>query len=165
MLAVSIFLTTGPFSFAQTIIAPFAHNPTVRQLPDGTFVLFMIGRQHSRARSGSSLFGLSLWSGGTPSTPVHCDNSTTPITRNTETFRHEEHTRDFTSGIRVSAAPSVSGPWSTPVAINFTSNSDLLHGGWTNPSPHFYPNGSLLLAYQAQPDPNTGRKRSWELVL
>ena len=33
----------GPFEAKETVLGPFAHNPTVRQLPDGSVLLFMIG--------------------------------------------------------------------------------------------------------------------------
>ncbi len=33
----------GPYAYAQTIRAPFAHNPTIRRAPDGTYLLYHIG--------------------------------------------------------------------------------------------------------------------------
>eukprot|EP00051_Salpingoeca_urceolata_P010074 m.122744 g.122744 ORF g.122744 m.122744 type:complete len:407 (-) comp16574_c0_seq2:462-1682(-) len=115
----------GPFVYQQTIVAPFAHNPTIRQAPDGTFVLFFIG--------------------GAPSTPVNCSgNSTFSV--------------GVSSSIAVAWASSVTGPWQQ-ARVNFTNPSAILAGGFTNPSPHFLPNGTVVLAFQAQP-PGKG----WELV-
>ena len=34
---------TGPYTFAAEVRIPFAHNPTVRRMPDGSIVLWMIG--------------------------------------------------------------------------------------------------------------------------
>eukprot|EP01052_Picozoa_sp_SAG31_P047778 SAG31_NODE_9711_length_1238_cov_1.449517_2_plen_61_part_00 len=33
----------GPYSFAEELLPPFAHNPTVRKAEDGTYVIFFIG--------------------------------------------------------------------------------------------------------------------------
>ena len=34
---------TGPYVFAEPLIPAFAHNPTVRRLPDGSYAMFFIG--------------------------------------------------------------------------------------------------------------------------
>ena len=112
----------GPFAYKQTIIEPFAHNPTVRKLPNNSgFVLYMIG--------------------GTPSTPIDCSTSSTVETTAPTTF---------SGSIRVSYASSVEGPWSKPELVFFT-RSDGLYSSWTNPSPHIFPDGSAALAFQAHP--------------
>jgi hypothetical protein len=33
----------GPYKFKETLFKTFHHNPTVRKLKDGTFLMFMIG--------------------------------------------------------------------------------------------------------------------------
>ena len=33
----------GPYAFAEELLPPFAHNPTVRKAPDGTYFIFFIG--------------------------------------------------------------------------------------------------------------------------
>ena len=151
----------GPFRWAQDVIMPFAHNPTVRALPEGQgedrYVLYMIG--------------------GTPSAHVmDCTNSTFIATQPPPQraisnatlgtmFSMAAPSGNSTvgSGIRASVAPSLEGPWSKPVQINFTADSlsDMLWQGGTNPSPHVHPNGSVTLAFQMHPrDP----AKNWELV-
>jgi hypothetical protein len=127
----------GPFVHAQTVIAPFAHNPTIRKMPDGRFVLYMIG--------------------GTPSAHiVNCTNGTQSSGARDADAAAGEPGRlsagdgPFGSSIRASVADSVYGPWSAPSEVMFLNRSAALHGGWTNPSPHFNADGSLTLAFQAQ---------------
>lgn len=55
------------------------------------------------------------------------------------------------SSIHVTRAPTVFGPWSDIQQINFTDTSEYLCGGHTNPTPHFNPDGSVYLAFQAGP--------------
>ena len=47
----------GPYSFAEELLPPFAHNPTVRKAEDGTYVIFFIGNP-PRPPHLSSAFGL-----------------------------------------------------------------------------------------------------------
>jgi hypothetical protein len=110
----------GPYTYAETVIAPFAHNPTVRQLPDGSFVLFMIG--------------------GQPSTQQDCRSAGV----------RNRAAGDDPSGISVSWAPSVRGPWTTPQRLVFShyNTSKILDCAFTNPSPAILANGSILLAFQ-----------------
>jgi len=110
----------GPYSYAETVVAPFAHNPTVRQLPDGSFVLFMIG--------------------GTSSAQQDCRSpAAAPATSG-----------DDPSGISASWAPTVRGPWTPPRRVEFShyNTSRLLDCAFTNPSPTILANGSVLLAFQ-----------------
>lgn len=114
----------GPYTYAETVIAPFAHNPTIRELPNGTgYLLFMIG--------------------GTPSTQQDCRMGT--LARRLRTS-----STDDPSGIAVSYAPTVLGPWSHPTRVEFShyNTSALLNCAFTNPSPSILPNGSVLLAFQ-----------------
>ena len=116
----------GPFTYAETVVAPFAHNPTVRELPaGGGFLLFMIGgtgppaaQQDCRRAAGAAL----------PQRAPDPDPS----------------------GIAVSWAPSVLGPWTPPRRVEFShyNGSALLNCAFTNPSPTLLANGSVLLAFQ-----------------
>eukprot|EP00729_Bicosta_minor_P015616 gene15616-18303_t len=110
----------GPFAWAEDIILPFAHNPTVRELPKGGGSSSSGG---SRGRGRGTLYG---------------------------------------SGIFASHSPTITGPWSKPVMINFTDASPMLSGGGTNPSPHINPDGTVTLAFQMQP--NITHDTHWELV-
>lgn len=112
----------GPYAFADVVVAPFAHNPTVRELPDGSFVLFMIGGTPADERNCSS--------GGAARPPRAAAD-------------------DDPSGIAVSWAPRVTGPWSAPRRVEFSHyNGTQLNCSFTNPSPHVLANGSVLLAFQ-----------------
>lgn len=115
----------GPYTYAETVVAPFAHNPTVRQLPDGSFVLFMIG--------------------GQPSTQQDCR-----VSQRSAGLRSRAAAGDDPSGISVSWAPSVRGPWTTPQRLSFShyNTSKILDCAFTNPSPAILANGSILLAFQ-----------------
>ena len=113
----------GPYTFASVVVAPFAHNPTVRALPDGSFALFMIG--------------------GTPSTERDCTSARPRAAPEPATLA------DDPSGISVSWAPHPSGPWTAPRRVEFSHyNGTQLNCSFTNPSPHVLANGSVLLAFQ-----------------
>lgn len=122
----------GPFEYRETVVPAFAHNPTIRKIPGGGYALYMIG-------------------GTINPNPVDCRNGTQA---------RRARTTDFGTGIRVSHAASVNGPWTTPKVIEMTVNSSELKGGWTNPSPHFLTNGTVGFAFQAQ----DGSKRNHALV-
>ena len=38
----------GPYAFVEELLPPFAHNPTVRKAPDGTYFIFFIGGWHNQ---------------------------------------------------------------------------------------------------------------------
>ena len=110
----------GPYTFAEVVIAPFAHNPTIRALPDDSgFILFMIG--------------------GSTSSQQDCREPASP-----------DSVQDDPSGISVSWAPTVLGPWTTPKRVEFShyNTSRILDCSFTNPSPTILANGSVLLAFQ-----------------
>jgi len=113
----------GPFVMKETVIKPFAHNPTVRRGFDGYFYLFMIG-------AGDSEEPPDCTDGGGSVSSIGDDE---PVA----------------SAIHVSHSESIRGPWSEPAMIEFSSTSKYLAGGWTNPSPHFNPDGTVHLAFQA----------------
>ena len=140
--AVSSTGPAGPFAWAQDVILPFAHNPTVRKLPSGAgYVLYMIGGTRNPQ-------------------PKNCSNSSSTVAAATAAAAAVDDPLIGTS-IRASFAPSVTGPWTTPVPINFTNHSPLLWRGGTNPSPHVHPDGSVTLAFQMQPQDSS---KHWELV-
>ena len=41
----------GPYAFREVVVGPFAHNPTIRRAPDGTYVLFYIGGWPTKANT------------------------------------------------------------------------------------------------------------------
>jgi hypothetical protein len=116
----------APFSKRGVAIAPFAHNPTVRALPDGSgYLLFMIGGTSSAAQRDC---GSNYSAGG-----------------------GRARASDPGASIAVSFSASVWGPWGAPTPLRFTNwnGSALLDCAFTNPSPALLANGSVLLAFQA----------------
>ena len=131
----------GPFTYKEIIVPAFSHNPTVRKGFDGAYYLYMIGD-------------------GTNPDPVDCTNSSTPSKRSLR--KREADGAPFPTSIHVTRAESIYGPWSPVEVINFTDTSEMLCGGHTNPSPHFNPDGSVYLAFQAGPCDN--QYHGWALV-
>ena len=100
---------TGPFRYKDTAIPAFAHNPRVARAPDGTYVLFTIGRPITKGQQ------CDCSPGGKPHRPAQ---------RSTQvTFIHH--------------ATSPDGPWTA-----LDPNGTL---GLTNPTPHIFPNGSVVV--------------------
>jgi hypothetical protein len=125
---------TGPFSYRETVIGAFSHNPTIRKGFDGAYYLFMIGD-------------------GTNPDPPDCSNSSTVSVykRGIVQSSTKKSGSGIASSIHVTRAESVYGPWSPIETVVFADQSEMLCQGHTNPSPHFNPDGSVYLAFQAQP--------------
>ena len=123
----------GPFEPKETVLGPFAHNPTVRQLPDGSVLLYLIGDGSQRQP------------------PHDCRNTTRATPAPVPTWTAPPPPPGTTgTGAFVAHAPSVRGPWELiEVARTNESVSDDLCSGWTNPSPHVMPDGSVTLAFQS----------------
>lgn len=127
----------GPYTFKQIVVEPFAHNPTVRKLPNKEgYVVFFIG-------SGDE----------SPSSVVNCSTATPP----------EMSSASFassTSSIHAVHATSIYGPWSSPVSLEFPINTSSSQWGpeVTNPSPHVESDGSVTMALQREFTPNEGKE-------
>lgn len=118
----------GPFAFAEVVIGPpQAHNPTIRQMPNGDYILFFIS-------TGDS----------------HPKNCSAPTVTAADADATAGGGSVVYGGIYAATAPSMYGPWGPRVLLGFTNTSYWLHGGFTNPSPSFHANGSVTLAFQAQ---------------
>lgn len=129
----------GPFVYKETVVSAFSHNPTVRKGFDGAYYLYMIGD-------------------GTNENPSDCTENISSISaRGTK-----KRMSSGASSIHVTRSESIYGPWSPLHTVEFTATSDQLCGGHTNPSPHFNPDGSVYLAFQAQPCET--EYHSWALV-
>ena len=127
----------GPFEAKEAVVGPFAHNPTVRQLPDGSVLLYMIGDGNSShahpkdCRNGSTAAPASAARvGGARARGVPTAGA------------------PFGTGIWVAHAPGVHGPWEVSQVMGVNRSDDLC-SGWTNPSPHVAPDGSVTLAFQS----------------
>jgi hypothetical protein len=126
----------GPFTYKETVVPAFSHNPTIRKGFDGAYYLFMIGDGSEEVVPDCSVESAKAKPNGVRSSPV-------------------------STSIHVTRAESIYGPWSDLKQVSIES-SDQLCGGHTNPSPHFNPDGSVYLAFQAQPC--GGSAHSWALV-
>lgn len=134
----------GPFEFKEIVVNAFSHNPTIRQGFDGAFYLFMIGD-------------------GTNTEPPDCTNNNNTYTNNNNNNSSNRNSsaisvnslksdnEPFPTSIHVTRGETVYGPWSEIKAVMFADTSDMLCMGHTNPSPHFNPDGSVYLAFQAGP--------------
>ena len=112
----------GPYKYAQTVVAPFAHNPTIRRLPNGEgFVIFFIG--------------------GNPTTPASCNAS--------EAMADAAPGEIVSGSVHTVTASRIAGPWSSPRPVQFDDAAgSRWTGGGTNPSPHVAANGTVTLALQ-----------------
>eukprot|EP01061_Rhynchopus_euleeides_P021841 TRINITY_DN3564_c0_g1_i1.p1 TRINITY_DN3564_c0_g1~~TRINITY_DN3564_c0_g1_i1.p1 ORF type:complete len:397 (+),score=19.88 TRINITY_DN3564_c0_g1_i1:44-1234(+) len=127
---------SGPYTFQEFVVLPFAHNPTIRKLPNGEgYIIYFIG--------------------GNTATPQICNNGTTPLRVAASTHHTTSHLPgDIRTSISTAVSPSLKGPWSiSPLYFEGKSvnASTDLRTGFTNPSPHFHPDGSVTLAFQASP--------------
>eukprot|EP00039_Didymoeca_costata_P008545 m.113291 g.113291 ORF g.113291 m.113291 type:complete len:386 (+) comp14126_c0_seq2:63-1220(+) len=119
----------GPFNYAETVVRPFAHNPTAHKLPDGSIAIWFIGD-------------------GSGPTPKDCrSNIPSPLTSSSSNFSSKV---GGCGGISVAHSKSVFGPWTiTPLLVSNCASSRWLNCSFTNPAPHILPNGTVLMAFQA----------------
>ena len=139
---------TGPFRYKQTVLRPFAHNPTIRRLPSvhlgcpaaaTTQCTRMCHATPPRVtlpfpslpfpdNSGFVIYVL----GGTRSTPADCRKNATAAEH-----PHAERAGGLVGGsMHVVYSASVYGPWSVPLPIEFTDggdNNSAWTGGGVNP--------------------------------
>lgn len=158
-----------PFTFQEVILGPFAHNPTIRRAPDGTYVLFYIGGWETKPQDcrKQQIGGLEMELGieATTHAPTHaptaslaeCGNRTgtpdlpgIPFPGPTGDCCGPA-TEDLNGGcgLRLAHSSSLLGPWTSgplnitvpPNYANTTENGDV---NWmdcthTNPSPAIDP--------------------------
>ena len=117
----------GPFTDAAVVFGVFCHNPTIRRAPDGTYVLFHIGKDDpSRAPSCSSA-------------EQTCPSNHPPLLPD-----------DGREMITYASALHPAGPW-TPRGSAALVGRGVGWMGWvSNPSVHFFANGSALLAFRSK---------------
>jgi len=135
---------TGPYKFVAEVRPPFAHNPTVRRMPDGSIVVWMIGGwptvQHncSSAESPQSNHSSSLFSlADDPVSPT--DNGCGP-----------EPPFNGGCGISYGWSANVSGPFQWDyLHIVDQNHSNLFDCAHTNPAPYVFTNGSIALGFNA----------------
>lgn len=115
----------GPYTYSDTVVTPFAHNPKVVRAPDGTWLMYTIG---------------------TPVAPEHLKNCSSL----NEEGPHKPGRvpGNLESNVTLFTAESLTGRW-TRFGIVLGSNYE---GTWdedtSNPSPFVLPNGTVLLMYR-----------------
>ena len=103
---------SGPYTFKDVVVQPFAHNPTIRRLPnDEGFVIFFIG--------------------GTVSKPVDCRHAH-------DTSTSLSSTSSVGGAIHAVFSKFVEGPYSEPVQIRFTENKSAADLEWGPVCFHFF---------------------------
>ena len=117
----------GPFVDAAVVLGVFCHNPTVRRAPDGTYVLFHIGQED-------------------PGRALNCSSSAETCASNRPPRRPTEG-RGF---LTYCSAPHPTGPWTPRGSAAFSGVGEGWLGWVSNPSVHFFDNGSALLAFRAK---------------
>lgn len=111
----------GPFSAEETVMGAFCHNPTVKRLSDGTFLMYYIGKGDQK---------ISLYD--------NCSDG--------KTFGDAYQLQQQACDINVRAAKSIYGPWTAPHDV---LHSGLKAGICpTNPSPIVQEDDSILMVYR-----------------
>jgi hypothetical protein len=118
---------SGPFVDDAVVLGVFCHNPTVRRAPDGTYVLFHIG-QNDPGRAHNC----------TSSSQMCASNNPPPLPTDGRAF------------VTYSSAQHPAGPWTPLGSAAFTGVGSGWLGWVSNPSVHFFANGSALLAFRSK---------------
>eukprot|EP01064_Diplonema_japonicum_P007509 TRINITY_DN15134_c0_g1_i1.p1 TRINITY_DN15134_c0_g1~~TRINITY_DN15134_c0_g1_i1.p1 ORF type:complete len:386 (+),score=80.96 TRINITY_DN15134_c0_g1_i1:34-1191(+) len=127
----------GPYTFDTVILPTFHHNPMVRRTSNGSYVMFVIGRDCNQTVNCNH--------GPQPSS----SSSPCPVPGDTAPGNME-------SGISAYFAQSLTSQWASlgeVLGSNVKSNWDA---DTTNPGPYVHANGSVLLMYRGCGDDCTG---------
>lgn len=136
---------SGPFEHHEVVLAPEAHNPTVRRIPGGNgFVIFFTG------------------AGGSQNVPA-CANATGYGINKVSTHSARSHlTRisgSVSGSVHVTFSVSIYGPWTRPIPVDFEDGNGTDWGaGFSNPSPHIAEDGTVTLALQRRFNSNPGKE-------
>lgn len=117
---------------------PKAHNPTVRQAPDGTYLLFYIGELEHRE--------------------VNCTTTKANTNPKPNTSAPQQQPqlgwKPQTDVVQMAWATSLDGPWQNRVVIHAAtpaSNQTAWNCHCSNPSPTIFANGTIMLVYRGTP--------------
>ena len=122
----------GPFSAPETILPSFAHNIKPFRAPDGTWLVYYIGEPNGRTANCSQA---PPGAAPGPAAAAASGAGAMPPPVPTQTA----------GPIMVASAPRPDAPASEWKAHGPLTDSESWHSA-TNPSPLFFPNGSVLLA-------------------
>jgi hypothetical protein len=126
-----------PFTREGAVLPPFSSNPTIRQAPDGMYLMFYIA-DYSNPSPGPI--------------PPNC-NTTWPKQSVAPADR-----------IFMATARNLSGPWMTSAApvLSGSRYSGATTSAWdyhrTNPAPVVLPNGTVLLYFRGTPGDKYGER-------
>ena len=112
----------GPYQFERELLPPFAHNPTVRRAPDGTYLVYFIGGWKTQAQNCTHAQGEARRAEqGGGSSSATCDGHTWPKScgpampgpsNDTCGPADAPYSGNAGCGIALASAPSLDGPWS-----------------------------------------------------
>ena len=160
----------GPYAYKEKVVPEFAHNPQVRAMPDGSYVLFFIGgwpENPCRCRyptdnttcppqntAGLSPLPPTSWPGthGKRCTISNWTRADCPPTMPGPNHNVCGPNLNGGCGIAATSAPSLDGPWGPPVRLLIEdqwSAEDNIFCAHTNPSPVVLPNGTIVMAFNA----------------
>ena len=137
----------GPYTNVETILPHFAHGPSVRRLPDGSYIMMHLGC-------------------GRPFVPftAGCTNGWTPGKQQQQQQQQQQHADADPAplcnqfNVSVMTAPKPTGPWSASTQVFLSDGAAApAAASWfvpsgrqfSNPAPHVLANGSLLCAFRA----------------
>jgi len=160
----------GPYTFSQSLLPAFAHNPTIRRDAQGNFVIFFIGswkmdtkdcragktsnnnnnaqkmyldpNANSEDEAGAKCNGATWPKSCGPNMPGPMNDTCGPF--------HASYRGNAGCGISIASSKSLAGPWKVqPLKIKNQWESDEVYCAHTNPSPVFLPNGTVVMAFNA----------------
>ena len=122
----------GPYKYANIVIPAFAHNPTIRITPEGSYLIYFI------------------YNPGV--TPKNCTSASN--LENEQKIYHELKNKNTTSfeetSIFIANSSSIYGPWDiSPLYFTNPHESDLLNCSFTNPSPLIFEDSKVYLTFTA----------------
>lgn len=135
----------GNFTIVEEVIPPFAHNPTAQRAPDGTMVMYYIGRdppvphvptcQSSHQNKVSDCACMKILT-------LTCSQV---ILQERPELPQDQQDDPIvpTTFVRMATAPGFSGPWDT--SINPLPKA---LPGASNPAVWIHPNGSAVMVYR-----------------
>eukprot|EP00759_Apiculatamorpha_spiralis_P026156 PhF_6_TR29280/c0_g1_i1/m.42898 len=134
----------GPFRFTDQVLPTFTHNPKVFRAPDGTYLIFYIGGWATSPQVCNSSHEVE--SSEEPPTPT-----TTQYPGPNGDGCGPQPPYNGGCGIAIASSTSLNGPWTTiqRVIVEDQRKSALLDCAHTNPSPWFFPDGSVVMAINA----------------
>jgi hypothetical protein len=140
----------GPYTLAELIVHPWAHNAYIVRDNDGTYALWQIGDANADT---------SLWYPCFNFSNTSVNQADEIISPNIQESKSTNTSCSGSSCLYLRTAPSLLGPWTTyenntPISVDLTGSwaeTGGTNGG--NPAPLVLPNGTILLYYSANPCP------------